>query len=234
MSVLSIIIIWCDNSFDKKESYQPMQNEFNEATTTTPKRPLDGIDMAIFNDAKEELRLNDVPLITVQTTDDAIREIEKHKDKKIFVICSGTVGRYLVPKIVSQYPHVHDFYIYAHNITLHFDWADEYVKYVKMFSFHTNLLVRLTRDIANYFIKRGQMFLEVDAPQDALICFNHAQNLEIRANIRDKIPSNPNSRERTDLQPDFRDHLDLLEGKNGLICQAETAIRIQGLPLENS
>jgi hypothetical protein len=233
MSVLSIIIIWCDISFENDKSYQPMQDEFNEATTTTPKKPLDPIDMLIFNEGKEELRSNDVPLVTVQTADDAIREIEKHKDKKTFVICSGTVGRFLVPEIVRRYPNVHDFYIYTHNIALHLEWADDYGKIVKMFSFHTNLLVRLTREIANYFIKRGQMFLTVDAPQDALICFNHARDLEIRANLRDKIPPNPNSTEPTDPQPDFRDHLDLLEGNNGLICQAETAVRTQEGPLPN-
>ncbi len=163
-----------------------------------------------------------------------MHQIEKHKDKKIFVICSGTVGRYLVPEIARYCPHVHDIYIYAHNILLHVDWADNYEKLLKMFNFHTNLLVRLTRDIAWYFIKRGQMFLEVNAPQNALICFNHARNLEIGANVREKMEPNRNTTEPNPPQPDFREHLDLLEGDDGLIYQAETAAREQEHALQSS
>jgi hypothetical protein len=96
-----------------------------------------------------------------------------------------------------------------------------------MFNFRTSLLIRLTRDIAGYFIKRGQMFLEVDAPQDALVCFNHASNLKIQANVRNKMKPNPNSTETSSPQPDFREHLDILEGNNTLFCQAETAVRVQ-------
>jgi hypothetical protein len=53
MSVLSMIIIWCDVSFENDKSYQPMKDEFSETTTATPKKPLDPIDMAIFNEGKE-------------------------------------------------------------------------------------------------------------------------------------------------------------------------------------
>jgi dihydrofolate reductase len=236
MDVLEMTIIWCDISFENEKSYQSMKDEFNETTTATSKKPLDPIDMAIFNEGKEELRSNNVPLITVQTADDAMREIEKHKDKKIFVICSGTVGRYLVPEIVHQYPYVHDFYLYTHNIVLHLEWGEKYGKMLKMFNFHTNLLVRLTRDIADYFIKRGQMFLNVNVndSQKALEYFKHAQNLEIAANAREKIEPNSNGTEPSPPQPDFREHLDVLEGDNGLISQAETAIRKQEQPLQSS
>ncbi|CAF2942321.1 unnamed protein product [Rotaria sp. Silwood2] len=236
MSLLSMIIIWCDVSFENDESYQPMKDEFNETTTATSKKPVDPIDMLIFDEGKEELRSNNVPLITVRTADDAMRQIEKNKDKKNFVICSGTVGRYLVPEISSQYHEIHDVYIYAHNIALHVDWADKYIGMLKLFNFHTDLLVRLTRDIANYFIKRGQILLnpEVDMPKEALICFKHAQQLEIVANIREKMKPNTKHPEKDYAQPDFRDHLDLLEGKNGLISKAEEAIREQDGCLEAS
>jgi dihydrofolate reductase len=234
MSVLSIIIIWCDVSFEKDESYQSMKNEFNEATTATMKKPFDPIDMMILNEGKEELRSNNVPLITVRTADDAMREIKEHKDKKIFIISSGTVARYLVPEIVRQYPYVRDFYVYTHNIALHVEWADQYPpKMLKMFNFHTTLLLRLTRDIAGHFIERGNMFLSDDAPQNALSLFKHARKLEIGANVREKIKPSLNSTEPNYSQPDFRDNLDQLEGSNGLICQAEAAVHAQGLSLEN-
>lgn len=135
---------------------------------------------------------------------------------------------------MTQCAYVHDFYVYTHSIILHIDWAEQYGKMVKMFNFHTNLLVRLTREIADYFIQQGKSFLQVDAPQNALICSNHARNLEIGANVRDKMEPNRNSTEPSPPQPDFREHLDLLEGNDGLICQAETAVCEQEISLENS
>jgi hypothetical protein len=164
-----------------------------------------------------------------------MNQIKRNKGKKIFIICSGTVGRYLVPEIMRECPYIYNFYIYAHNIALHVEWADPYdSKMLKMFNFHTTLLLRLTRDIAGHFIEQGKMFLQVGAPQDALTLFNHARNLEIGANVREKIKPNSNSTEPIYAQPDFRDHLDLLEGDDGLISQAEAAARAQEYPLENS
>ena len=229
-----MIIIWCDGMFENDKCYQSMKNEFSETTTATSGRPLDSIDMAVFNEGKEELSSNDVPLVTVRTSDDAIRQIEKNKDKKIFLICSGTVGRYLVPIITAQYFYVHDVYIYTHNIPLNMEWEDQRKLKLKMFNFHTNLLLRLTRDIAYYFIERGKTFLKANLPQNALTCFNHARTLEIRANIREKIQSNSNDNESTSPQPDFRDHLDLLEGDDGLIFQAHKVIRAKEQPLQTN
>ncbi|UJR10965.1 hypothetical protein I4U23_015150 [Adineta vaga] len=218
MSILSIFIVWCDVSFENNDSYQSMQDEFNEASTGTPKRQPDPIDMAILNDDIEKLRSDKVPLAVVRTIDDALREIANHKDEKVFVICSGSVGRCLVPMIAQEYPYVHDIYIYAHNIGLHVDWADHYIKLIKMFNFHTNLLVRLTRDISKYFIERGKIFLSVDEPRHALKCLEHAQKLEIEANRREKMKPNLQQTETYFVQPDFRDNLDQLEGTNGLIA----------------
>ena len=182
MSLPSITIVWCDISFDNDDSYKPMKDEFNETTTATPKKELDPIDMVIFDEGKEQLRSHDIPLVTVRTAEDAMLQIDKHRKNKIFFICSGTVGRFLVPKIVHQYPLIHNIYIFAHNISLHLDWTDPYLKMLKIFNFPTDLLVRLTRDIAAYFIQQGTMYLEVNAPQSALECFNHARNLKIETN----------------------------------------------------
>ena len=234
MSALSVIIIWCDVTFENGTSYQPMKDECEETTNGTPKKPVDSIDMAIFNVGTEVLRRNNVQLITVRTSDEALRDIGKNKDKKTFVICSGTVGRHLVPKIVREYSHVHDIYIYTHNIALHVDWVDHYRPMAKMFNFHTTLLVRLTRNIAAYLIERGQMYLKVDAPQDAFLCFQHAQSLEVAANVQDKVKGNPITEGPSYPLPDFREHLELLEGNDGLIEKATAAMRAQGYSLESS
>lgn len=77
--------------------------------------------MKSFNEGKEELRANNVQLVTVRTCDDASREIGQNKNKNNVVICSNTVGRYLVTEIVRQYPHVNNVNIYTHGIALHVD-----------------------------------------------------------------------------------------------------------------
>ncbi|CAF1245069.1 unnamed protein product [Rotaria sordida] len=103
-----------------------------------------------------------------------------------------------------------------------------------MFNFPTVLLVRLTRDISAYFIKQGKMYLQVDAPQNALTCFNHARNLEIQANERDKGKLNSNTKEPNCSHIDFREHLDMLEGDGGLISRAKEAVRTKEYSLEDS
>ena len=236
MDISPIAVIWCDVSFEREDSYQSMKNEFNAATTAAQPKS-DSIDTMILNEEQEELLLNNVPVITVRTPDDAVREIEdqKTKGKKIFVICSGTLGRYLVPELLSKCPYIHNFYIYAHSIALHIDWSESYPRgLLKMFNFHITLLLRLTRDISSHFIEHGKMFLLVDDPQNALALFNHARNLEIGANKREKMPPNPKSKEPNYAQPDFRGNLDLLEGHNGLIAQAVAAVRAKGIPVEDS
>ena len=227
-----MFIIWCDASFVNPNDYNLMKEEFNETTTATSKKPSDSIDVQILDEGREELRSNDVPLITVPTPDDVEREIEKHKKDKIFIICSGTLGRFLVPVIVRKYSYVHGFYIYTHNILLHRDWTEKYSTMIKMFTFHTNLLLRLTRDIAYHFIERGRWFLSLDAADNALKLFEHAQKLEMVANAREKRLSNSDGSQWNPPPPDFRDHLDLLEGEQGLIAKAEEAMRKQELSLE--
>lgn len=53
MSVLSMMIIWCDVSIENDNSYQPMKDGFNETTTSTPKKEPDPIDVMIFDEGKE-------------------------------------------------------------------------------------------------------------------------------------------------------------------------------------
>lgn len=204
-----------------------MKDEFNQTTTVTKKKTPDAVYKEILYEEKEDLRSLNVPLITVQTADDTLHEIKEHKDKKFFVICSGTIGRYLVPEIVRQYPHIHNFYIYTHNISLHIDWAEKYGQRLKMFNFHTNLLIRITRDISDYFFEEGNLLRQFGFPREALTYFELARDLEIAANNREIIKPDPNSTKSSPSQSDFCRRLALLEGDNGLISQAKKAVRTQ-------
>ena len=213
MDISHIKIIWCDINFENENSYRSMKNEFNETIAAIEQKPVDPIDMEILDDGKKELEQNAVPVTTVQTIDDTIRAIKHNKSRKVYIICSGSIGRFLVPTISRdrdhEYPYVHKVYVFAHNLLDHV------------------LLVRLTRDISYDFIEHGQSFLQINAPKYALPYFIHARNLEIAANRRDK--TDPNSNE-----PDFRERLNILEGENGLIYKTKEAIQSQNHSLETS
>jgi len=231
MDISHIKIIWCDINFENENSYRSMKNEFNETIAAIEQKPVDPIDMEILDDGKKELEQNAVPVTTVQTIDDTIRAIKHNKSRKVYIICSGSIGRFLVPTISRdrdhEYPYVHKVYVFAHNLLGHVGWADDYKHMVRLFEFHTDLLVRLTRDISYDFIEHGQSFLQINAPKYALPYFIHARNLEIAANRRDK--TDPNSNE-----PDFRERLNILEGENGLIYKTKEAIQSQNHSLETS
>lgn len=221
----SIAMIWCDVNFECKDSYNSIIKEIHASIKATPGRNFDEIAAFIIDEDREQLFSKAFQLFTVATIDKAVRKVEENLDKKIIVICSGSVGRYLVPHILSRYPHVHNFYILPHNIGLHMDWADEYQQFVKFFDHPTDLLLRLLRDIASYFIERGEMFLEVNAPEPALKCFICARNMEIYANHRDKKELNIEYPGQNKPAIEFREHLNLLDGENGLIARAESKIR---------
>lgn len=224
-----IAIIWCDISFDSESSYESMKNDFSMTTgTALPKKEPDFISRIILDQDKEQFRLNAAPLVVVQTIDEALKRIEDNSNKQTFLITSGSVGRFLLPKVINKHPHVHHFYIFTHNILLHMDWAADYRSYLKMFDHPTDLLVRLTRDISSYFIQQGEYFMQVNAPEDALLCFSHARNLETYANERDNMGSYGSLTTQHNTRREFLVNLNRLEGDNGLISRAEAMIRQLG------
>ena len=231
MSISSVVIIWCDVSFETKNSYQSMQDEFNETTTGTSAQEPDDMDVDIVNDGTNYLHSNSVPLIVTRTIEEAEKEIQQHSKEKIFVICSGTIGRVLVPIISKKFLYVHDIFIFAHDLAGHMGWTAAYKPMVKMFRFHTTLLIRLTHQITKYFIKQGTNYLQIGDGSSALKYFKQAQKLEIEANRRSKTTWN--ATETYSNQPDYRKYLNQLEGPNGLIAQAENVIRDQELPVQS-
>jgi hypothetical protein len=223
MDLPNVVVIWLDSTF-KGDDYEAMKKEFNEGIASASPTSSDPIDESICLKTKHDLITNGAPVITVQTSDEAMEEIEKNSTAKIFFISSGSLGREIVPRITSKYYHINSFYIFCFKIINHIDWASDYADRLQMFDHQIDLLVRLMRDIANYFIQQGQPYLKLDEPSTALTYFKHAWNLETQANVRDKMKPNTKSTERPPIQHDYRVHLDLLDGENGLIRQTEKAL----------
>ncbi|CAF3307957.1 unnamed protein product [Rotaria socialis] len=222
MPLQEVIVIWLDGTF-KGGNYRSMRNEFDENITgSAPSSPCsDEIDDLICNQTKQDLIINGVLVFTVKTVEEAIETIEIYSQARVLFISSGSLGKDIVPKIVGRYPLIHSFYIFCFKMFLHTDWASEYIDCLQMFDHPIDLLVRLMRDISLYFIEQGKIQLEFDEPGNALTYFKYAWNLETRANTRDKLPPNTKNQEGFIMQSDYRASLNLLEGDDGLIRQAE-------------
>jgi hypothetical protein len=102
--------------------------------------------------------------------DDCLAAFEQNQDKRIFFITSGAMGKDIVPKIIERYRPIFtdritdqpypSVYVFCLHIEYHLEWAMEYIQYVQMFTTESELLERMTRDIAEYFIERGSRLRE--------------------------------------------------------------------------
>jgi hypothetical protein len=224
MALPNVVVIWLDGTFEG-DNYQSMKDEFNDPIASSSSPSSDPIDQKTCHETKQDLLAHGAPVITARTADEAIELIKNYPTAKIFFISSGSLGKDMVPKIVNQYQLIHSFYIYCFKMIKHRDWASDYLSCLQMFDHPIDLLVRLMRDISEYFIEQGKTNLQFNDAKNALKYFNHARNLEIQANKKDKMKPNTKHTGRPSVQPDFRRHLDLLEGENGLIRRAENALR---------
>jgi hypothetical protein len=126
-------------------------------------------------------------LQTFNNEDDCLKAFEQNEDKRIFFITSGPLGRCIVPKIIERYRRIFtdpitnvpypSIYIFCHHIEYEMDWAMEYLDYVQIFNFDSELLERMTRDIAEYYIERGRRIHHENDLKGALRYLAWAKNL---------------------------------------------------------
>jgi len=115
--------------------------------------------------------------------DEALEYIRQNRQKQIFFISSGTIGKEVVPKIAAL-PQIQGIYIFCGYIPAHTEWASEYVdKITAMLEHQDNLLERLTRDIAEYVEKKGDQHFHNEDMVPAKNCYAWAKKLLIRGQI---------------------------------------------------
>ena len=209
--------IWLDAYIGQEGEYEGFKRLFRTALDPTATMPPDAIDSLI-----RALNENVAPFLFADNCDAAMELIEFHRDKKIFFISSGSLGKTIIPTIVRRYPQVHRFYFFCAIIENYVDFAMDYLGCLIIFDFELDLLVRLARDISNDIISQGKEYLNnLNEPKNALKCFQAARTLNITANTLDRLNSS------------FYEHLRMLEGENGLIRQAENMLDPQRPPDEN-
>jgi hypothetical protein len=57
-------------------------------------------------------------------------------------------------------------YFLCCNIEKHLQWAVDYCEYIQMFTFDADLLARMVRDIAEYYLTRSKRLLGEDPPNN--------------------------------------------------------------------
>jgi hypothetical protein len=109
------------------------------------------------------------------------------KNKKIFFITSGSLGKTIAPGPIKEYKSLKTIYVFCGYYGAHVEWAqdclDEGIDCI-MYNFHTDLLERLLRDVAEYFTLEGDDELNrgIQLAYSANIYFGWAKLLLERAN----------------------------------------------------
>jgi hypothetical protein len=106
--------------------------------------------------------------------------LQENQDKRIFFITSGQMGEAVLPLIKSKCENIfidpvtkepYEFiYVFCHSIERQMNWMPEYSEYIKAFTFDTDLLVRMIRDIANYFVVDAKRLMEANPPKYSDAC----------------------------------------------------------------
>ncbi|CAF1183832.1 unnamed protein product [Didymodactylos carnosus] len=177
-------VIWLDAHIGAEGNNRDMKKLFNDQVSASLELPpINEVD-ALICGYVDDWRAVGAPVKATDTVEKAEALIAEFQDKDVKFICSATLGRLIIPKLVKQFPHILSYYIFCGNISLHLDWAMDYIDCLQMFDHEDNLLARLTKDIAIDFRKHGNHYQELNNLERANECFQHAQTLEERSNKR--------------------------------------------------
>ena len=189
------IVIWLDEYIGDLRKYQQLKNYFKsiisiELPNFFSLRPNKDIDNLIrINDSRSVNNVNISyirdEIYTFATAEDCLIFIEKvcKSRRRIFFICSGSLAEDFIPKIFDN-KFVHFIYIFTINILNHYEWACTYIDKMLLFTHELDLLARLTRDIAHYYMEKSSEHMPKN-PRLALTYLGWTQQLLKNANVID-------------------------------------------------
>jgi hypothetical protein len=187
------MIIWLDEHIGKPDECMHLKKAFGSNTdprhTTWTMLTDKDYDALLVGKAAVIVNFEGVIFLlqAFDKEDDCLEAFEKNQDKRIFFITSGSMGKKTVPKIIERFPHVFtdlitnepysSVYVFCLHIEYHMEWGMKYAKYVQMFNTESELLERMTRDIAEYFITRGERLRKDDNLRGAVQHIHWAKKL---------------------------------------------------------
>jgi len=169
------IILWLDVTIGNPDEYKHLKRAF--ATNVDPRvklpTPLTSRDIQNLLGANQPQTVFfegvEILLQVFDEQDKCFEAFKQHSDKRIYFITSGQLGQKIVPEIFKDNPDAFNdpithepcpsIYVFCHNIKLNMPWAMEFIEYIQMFNFDSELLERLVRDIATYFLSRARRMM---------------------------------------------------------------------------
>ncbi|CAF1335705.1 unnamed protein product [Didymodactylos carnosus] len=179
------VSVWLDAHIGKPENNRDLKALFRKIT-----QPLEILSEG-EEDIDEPMMLDVNILKSLQETvyrlelfdnaDICLEFIHANRDKQIFFVSSGSMGRLIVPKIF-ELPQLQSIFIFCGDISKNSVWAMDYCEKISAMVIHQDdLLVHLTKCIAQYLESKGNGYMENDQTLRAKNCFAWSKKLLLRA-----------------------------------------------------
>lgn len=183
------VIVWLDLNIGIRDDYKQLKAAFSSTTDPQHVSPVklfdkndDEIDRTV---GFEQVNFEGVRFLLAAFTniERCVKFLQENQDKRIFIITSGQMGKDLLrlitvkckdifidPVTNEPYPFI---YVYCHGIDRNQEWMCDYIDYLApVFNFDADLLVRMVRDIADYFVDQSKRQMSSNIP-DYSAAYNH-------------------------------------------------------------
>ncbi|UJR24548.1 hypothetical protein I4U23_005923 [Adineta vaga] len=190
------VIIWLDAYIGYPQNNRQLKHYFNTtASVDIVARYSYGKDLDIDNligsfsaNTMKDYQMNDKQkqiLFTFSKVDTCVKFINQlsHSNTTIFMITTGALGRRLVPQIFDN-RHIYAIYVFTCNLLTQIDWALNYIDKILMFDHELDLLSRLTKDIASYYVQKA--FASIEDSRQSLNYLSWSKKLLNKTNFLDK------------------------------------------------
>ncbi|CAF1341968.1 unnamed protein product [Adineta ricciae] len=147
-SVSNHIVVWLDAYIAYPENNRQLKEYFSIITSTNQ----------ATRTLWEELGINNLIAIRIDSCVNFIENFSQ-SNTKIFLITTGLLGRKLVPRIYKN-QHIHSIYVFTCCLAYQIDWVIDFLDKIIVFDHEFDLLSRITRDIASYYIQRASELIE--------------------------------------------------------------------------
>jgi hypothetical protein len=182
------VIIWLDDHIGKPGECKKLKKAFGsnldpQSQTCTLLTDFDFDNLLRTSDGKN-VQFAGVPfhLLAFDDPNRCYESFERHKDKHIYFITSGILGEHVIPMLIKNHKELftdpetdksyYSIYVFCGNTKYHYKWLYEARDYVQTFNHEADLLARMTRDVADYFVEQGERHI-----QDALCRYKWSKKL---------------------------------------------------------
>jgi hypothetical protein len=166
------LIIWLDAYIGDPTKYHQLKKAFSSnidpRSQTWTMLNDDDYDTLLRTNEAMPVTFGGVLVLLLAFTDsrDCYAAFQKYTDKRILLITSGSEGKKIVPRILEDFQQVftdlvtndpyNSVYIFCGDISYNYEWAMDHLYYIQIFNHEADLLLRITRDIAEYYITQGE------------------------------------------------------------------------------